>query len=182
MTTAARKKATWGSQAHPTSMPSIRSFGKRSNTPEKIVSMSTGPILTIPLTAPNAPLASGGEAGDLHLLLRLDDDDTYRSSGRDVEARVALTPWEAQAGAKVDVRTARGTVTVTIPAESRSGNRLRLRGQGFADGRGGRGDCIVRLEMDLPRTLTQRQKELLQELGAAAASGFAGGAREGGPR
>lgn len=120
------------------------------------------------------PGEGGGESGDLQLVLRLADDDTYRRAGNDLEARATLAPWDAEAGAKVDVRTARGTVTVTVPKGSRSGRRLRLRGQGFADGAGGHGDCIVRIEMDLPPTLSARQRELLQELAAEARTDAAG--------
>jgi len=99
--------------------------------------------------------------------------------GGDLEARVALAPWEAELGTKVDVRTARGLATVTVPPGSRSGKRLRLRGQGFDDGQGGRGDCLVRIEMDLPAKLTPRPEELLRELAEGADASVAGGARKG---
>jgi curved DNA-binding protein len=124
--------------------------------------------LNLRLRGLGEPGEGGGESGDLHLVLRLADDDTYRSVGSDLEARVTVPAWDAEAGTKVDVRTARGTVTVTVPSGSRSGTRLRLRGQGFADGKGGHGDCIVRIELDLPRTLSARQRELLLELAAEA--------------
>ncbi|QDU83959.1 Chaperone protein DnaJ [Planctomycetes bacterium Pla163] len=120
------------------------------------------------------PGEGGGENGDLHLVLRLTDDDTYRLVGSDLEARVTLPPWDAEAGAKVDVRTARGTATVTVPSGSRSGARLRLRHQGFADRKSGHGDCIVRIELDLPRTLSARQRALLLELAAEAHTDAAG--------
>lgn len=126
------------------------------------------------------PGEGGGEAGDLHLVLRLENDDTYRLVGNDLEVRLTLTPWDAQGGTKADVRTARGVVTVTIPAGSRSGNRLRLRGQGFALGKHGRGDCHVRLEMDLPEELSRRQEELLRELGDGSHQAVSGEGRQGG--
>ena len=83
---------------------------------------------------------------------------------------MVVTPWDALAGTKVDVRTARGNVSLGIPPGSRTGRRLRLRGQGFpaANGASGHGDCIARIEMDLPPDLSQRQEELLRELGQAA--------------
>ena len=112
----------------------------------------------------------GGESGDLHLVLRLDSDENYRIVGTELEARVTVTPWVAHTGGKVDVRTARGVVTLSIPPGSRAGNRLRLRGQGLADGKGVHGDCVARLEMNLPATLTERQAELLRALGSEAAS------------
>ena len=123
---------------------------------------------------------NGGENGDLHLTVRLENDDTYRLLGKDIEARVPLTPWEATGGAKVDVRTARGVVTVTIPPDSRAGKRLRLRGQGLANGRGGHGDCQVVIEIDLPKNLGEKQKALLRKLAASNPAKLRGGAREGG--
>ena len=112
----------------------------------------------------------GGEAGDLHLTLRLENDETYRIDGNDLEVRGRVMPWEAQEGAKLDVRTAVGVVTVTVPPGSRTGKRLRLRGQGFADAKGQRGDCLVRLEIDLPERLDERQEELLRQLGRSTES------------
>lgn len=106
----------------------------------------------------------GGERGDLHLTIRLEDDDHYRLVGDDLEARIVLTPWKAHFGTQVDVRTPGGTATVTVPAGSRSGRRLRLRGMGFRDRREQPTDCTVRIEMDLPANLTERQRELLEQL------------------
>lgn len=127
------------------------------------------------------PGEGDGEPGDLYLTLRLRDDDAYRSlPDGTLEARVALTPWEAEQGAKVDVRTARGTVTLTVPPGSRSGKRLKLAGQGLATARGGHGDCIARIELDLPRTLTERQRALLDELAATDGEPLVSGARRGG--
>ncbi len=110
----------------------------------------------------------GGERGDLLLVLRLENDGDYSIVGKTLEARLSITPWEAQLGTKRDVRTARGVVTVTVPANARSGTRLRLRQQGFPDGSGGFADCVVRIEMDLPERLSQRQEELLRELAKAS--------------
>lgn len=121
----------------------------------------------------------GSESGDLYLVLRLADDDDYRVRGRDLEARVVLTPWEAIAGTKLDLRTARGVVTVTIPPDTRAGKRLRLRGQGFAGGKGGHGDCQVRVELDLPRTLSAQQSDLLVQLGELGGAPASLGARQG---
>ena len=58
------------------------------------------------------------------------------------------------------------TVALKIPPGTRSGRRLRLRGQGLAQAGGGYGDCIARVELDLPATLTPLQRELLARLAA----------------
>lgn len=120
--------------------------------------------LVLRLRGLGEPGDSGAEPGDLHLVLRLEDSERLRLVEGELEARVTLTPWDAHLGTKVDVPTARGTVTVTIPPGTRSGRRLRLRGQGLADGRGGHADAYVRVELDLPAQLDARQEALLREL------------------
>jgi len=124
--------------------------------------------MTLRLKGLGEPGDGGAESGDLHLVLALDDDATYRRVGSDLEARATVTPWDAFLGTKVDVRTARGTATVKIPPGTRSRGRLRLRGHGLADDAGGRGDFYVVVEMDLPAVLDERQKQLLADLGRTA--------------
>lgn len=110
------------------------------------------------------PGDGGGESGDLHLTLRLVSDERYRLQASDVEADVALLPWEALFGTQVDVRTARSNVSLKVPAGTRAGARLRLAGQGLSDGHGGRGDFYALVRYVLPERLTERQRELLREL------------------
>ncbi|MFN2378163.1 MAG: DnaJ C-terminal domain-containing protein [Candidatus Binatia bacterium] len=117
-----------------------------------------------------------GEHGDLYLTIRLVADDVYRLVGSDVEADLPLAPWEALLGAKVGVRTADGAVTVTVAPGSRAGTRLRLKGKGFDDGRGGRGDFYAVLRLALPE-LNERQRELMREVAEAGAAVPIGGAR-----
>ena len=114
---------------------------------------------------------SGGETGDLHLVLRLQDDETYSLVNGGLEARVRIMAWEAEEGSKVDVRTARGVVSLSIPPGSRTGKRLRLAGQGLGRKKGETGDMYVRLEMDLPESLSPEQKEWLHKLGQASTAG-----------
>jgi curved DNA-binding protein len=122
----------------------------------------------------------GGESGDLYLTIRLVSDGTYHAAGHDIEAELPLAPWEAFKGTKVDVRTPDGVVTVTVPPETRAGARLRLRGKGLSDGRGGRGDFYAVVQLVLPGNLDQRQRELLAELAETGPGAVSGGAREGG--
>jgi len=120
----------------------------------------------------------GGEAGDLLLSLRLHGDETFRLSGADIEADVPLAPWEALAGARVDVRTPDGVVTLTVPPGTRAGTRLRLRGRGLDDGHGGRGDFFAVVRLALPDALTAEQRELLARAGSAGSASVHGGARQ----
>jgi curved DNA-binding protein len=118
-----------------------------------------------------------GAAGDLLLQLHLVADDVHRLRGEDVEADLVIAPWEALDGTKASVRVPNGTATVRIPAGTRAGARLRLRGQGLVRPSGERGDLIVVVRFGLPDTLDEAQQTMLRELGRTAGP-VRGGVRE----
>ncbi len=127
------------------------------------------------------PSPTGGPAGDLYLRLSVESDATYRRSGNDVYADVPIAPWEALAGAKIDVRTLDGVVTVRVPPETRANAKLRLPKRGLMGDRGGeqgeRGDFYVVVRYQLPDGLTPEQKKAILDLGSHAGA-VRGGARE----
>jgi len=110
------------------------------------------------------PGDAGAEPGDLLLTIRLESDEHYSVRGADVEANVSVAPWDAVFGTKVEVRTPRGVTSVRIPPDTTAGAKLRLRGQGFEDGRGGHGDFFLVVRLALPARLTKEQRELLRQL------------------
>lgn len=107
---------------------------------------------------------NGGEAGDIYLHIRLRPHPDFEVTGRDLNHTLVLSPWEAAIGAEVEVPTLEGPVTLTVPAGTRSGRKLRLRGRGLSDGKGGRGDWYGRVLIDVPASLTPRERELFQSL------------------
>ncbi len=123
------------------------------------------------------PGSEGAESGDLLLALRIVSDSTYRIVDDGVEADVPLAPWEANFGVEAGVQTPSGRVTLRVPAGTRSGARLRMRGTGLADANGRIGDFFAVARIGLPRELTPRQAELLRELGSAGTGTVEGGAR-----
>lgn len=112
----------------------------------------------------------GGEPGDFILVVHIDEHPFYQRVGRNLELSLPITIGEAAIGAKVDVPTPKGTVTLSVPPGSRSGKRLRLKGQGIQYAAGskhdGPGDLIVELQIQLPPSLTERATELIQEFEA----------------
>ncbi|MEU6353689.1 J domain-containing protein [Streptomyces sp. NPDC047072] len=108
-------------------------------------------------------------AGDLFLRVRIQPHPEFRLDGRDVHVRLPVTPWEAALGATVPVRTPSGaTAKVTVPAGSSSGRRLRLRGEGMPNPRGANGDLYAELRIMVPPRLSDRERELLEELAAVS--------------
>lgn len=106
----------------------------------------------------------GGPDGDLLLTVRLQQDPHFRLDGDTVEIEVAVRPEQAVLGCKLPVRTLDGRVELTIPPMTHSGHRLRLAGKGWPIRQGGRGDLLVRIRIDLPEHLTDKEKRLYRQL------------------
>ena len=106
----------------------------------------------------------GGADGDIYLHITLKPHPVFRPDHHDLYFDLALTPWEAALGAEVEVPTLDGPVLLTVPPGTRSGRKLRLRGRGLANGRGVSGDLYAAIRIDVPATLTGRERELFEEL------------------
>lgn len=102
--------------------------------------------------------------GALLLTLKLVPDDVYRMRGDDVEAEVVVAPWDLLQDTSVHVAVRGGTATARIPAGTKPGARLRLRGQGLQKSNGSRSDLYLVVRLGLPDELSDRQRELLQQL------------------
>jgi molecular chaperone DnaJ len=74
-----------------------------------------------------------------------------------------LTIAEAALGAKIQVPTLDSPVTVKVPAGTNSGKTLRVRGQGAPRQGGGTGDLLVKVDVQVPKKLSRREKQLLEE-------------------
>jgi curved DNA-binding protein len=116
---------------------------------------------------------NGGADGDIYLHIALLPHPVFRADGHDLYFDLTLTPWEAALGAEVQVQTLDDPVLLTVPAGTRSGRKLRLRGRGLSNGskvadgndaKKGRGDLYALVRIDIPAALTDRERELYQEL------------------
>ncbi|MBK9444221.1 MAG: DnaJ domain-containing protein [Comamonadaceae bacterium] len=104
---------------------------------------------------------NGGSDGDIYLHIALAPHAVFRPDGLDLYFDLPLAPWEAALGAEVEVPTLDGSVLLTIPAGTRAGRKLRLRGRGLADGHS---DIYALVHIDVPATLTEPERALYQEL------------------
>jgi molecular chaperone DnaJ len=84
--------------------------------------------------------------------------------GRDVLARARVPFTTALLGGKVRVPTIKGGAMLNIPSGTQPGDVLRMAGQGVSEAGGPPGDELVEVEIELPRKLTPKQKELVEQL------------------
>jgi len=116
---------------------------------------------------------NGGPSGDLLLNIHVRPHPIFERSGADVMCEFPVTFAQAALGAKLEVPTIDGKVEYSIPEGTQSHTVFRLKGRGIPrlDSRG-RGDQYVRVIVETPKHLSDRQKQLLRELdGATASSG-----------
>ncbi len=107
--------------------------------------------------------APGGKPGDLLVTVQAEPNPHYRLHGKNIELRLPLRLDEAIQGARVDVETPAGTITLTVPPMSSSGKKLRLKGQGLK-GSDGAGDMIVELLIKLPDNVPGALSEIHQQI------------------
>ena len=116
------------------------------------------------ITGQGEPGEGGGKPGDLYLKVRLASHPDFRADGGDLYHDLELAPWEAVLGAGVSVPTLSGHVNIKIPQGTQNGQRLRIRGHGLPGHDGEVGDLFVIARIQMPSSLTDREKALWQEL------------------
>ena len=117
----------------------------------------------IRLSGRGEPGPAGGQAGDLFVRVRVRPHAFFGRKGADLLVDLPLTYPEAVLGANVQVPTLDGPVTMKIPAGTPSGKTFRLKGKG-APKRGGRGDLLVTVGVEVPQRLSKQEKQLLKQL------------------
>jgi molecular chaperone DnaJ len=119
----------------------------------------------------------GGRRGHLYCLIHVREHKIFVRRGREIlcEGRVSFT--QAALGATLEIPTLDGKVALTVPPGSQPGDVLRLRGMGLPDVHGRTaGDLLVRVQVEVPKKLTDRETAILKEL--AELRGDAGSAKE----
>ncbi len=107
----------------------------------------------------------GGPAGDLYIVLTVKKHEFFTRDGDNILYELPISFAEAALGAEVEVSTLEGETKLKIPAGSQTGTVFRLKGQGVSHlNRSGRGDQLVTLFVVIPDKLTEKQRQLFQEL------------------
>lgn len=107
----------------------------------------------------------GGPAGDLYIFLSIKPHEFFQRDGADIFCKVPISMTTAALGGQIDVPTVDGSITrVKVPEGSETGKQFRLRGKGMPVLRSKvTGDMYIQVEVETPKNLTRRQRELLEE-------------------
>ncbi len=106
----------------------------------------------------------GGPAGDLYVVFRIRPHKKFQRKGSDLWTEEAISISQAALGVEKEVSTLEGSATLRVPEGTQHGETIRLKGHGMPRLRGsGRGDLHVKVDVNIPKSLTKRQKELLEE-------------------
>ncbi len=110
----------------------------------------------------------GGANGDLYVYLNIVPHDVFERDGADLHCDTAVSFTQAALGAKLELDAIDGKATIDVPAGTQNGTTFRIHGRGLPRMRsGGRGDLIVNVFVRVPKKLTRKQRELLEEFARA---------------
>lgn len=106
----------------------------------------------------------GGSAGDLYVVVHVQKDPNFTREENDLVAEKHITFVQASLGSEIEVPTLEGSVTMKVPPGTQNATVFRIKQKGvpYVGGRG-RGDLLVRAIVDIPKNLTEKEKNLLRE-------------------
>lgn len=106
----------------------------------------------------------GAPPGNLLVQFIVEPDEYFQRDGPDIHTEVPISFTTAILGGSVDVRTLKGTVEMKIPKGCQPETKMLLRGKGIREPRGaGVGNQVVHIKIEMPKTITPRQEELLRQ-------------------
>jgi curved DNA-binding protein len=106
----------------------------------------------------------GGKSGDLFLRVRLARHPDFSVEGSDLVHEAKIAPWQAVLGDKLIVPTLEGNARLKVPPGTQGGQRFRLRERGLPGVSGQRGDLYVVVQIALPKKLTDREREIWEQI------------------
>jgi curved DNA-binding protein len=122
--------------------------------------------------AGQAPSASGGQPGDIYLVVEVEPDPRFERRGDDLYTDAPVDFYTAALGGETRVPTPEGAVALKIPPRTQTGRTFRLKGKGMPiPGGKGRGDLFARTQIVLPENLSAEEERALRDLAAQRGGG-----------
>lgn len=119
----------------------------------------------IRLMGQGKPGENGGKSGDLLIKIHIENDKKFKLNGIDIYTDLYITPWEAALGTKLNINSIDEEILLYIPQGTESGENICLKGKGYLNGRGGRGDLFVNVQIMIPKSITEKEKTIFEQLG-----------------
>ena len=120
----------------------------------------------IRLRGQGEPGPRGGAAGDILLVIHVAPHDQFERRGKHLLLKVPVTLAEAALGAKIDVPTPQGTVSLRVPPATSSGTKLRVKGRGVQFKDGTAGDLLAEIQIVLPKHLDDESRQAIEKIAA----------------
>ena len=110
------------------------------------------------------PARRGGTPGDILITIHVAPHAYFQRRGNHLLVRVPVTLGEAVGGAKIDLPTPRGTVTLSVPPGTSSGTKLRVKGHGVTPKNGPPGDLLAEIQIVLPKELSDADRQAIRQI------------------
>tara|TARA_R110000868_G_scaffold410505_4_gene698866 strand:+ start:110694 stop:111632 length:939 start_codon:yes stop_codon:yes gene_type:complete len=152
-------------QTFQVAVPGVDSEGYQTQTPKALkVKIPKGVTngQQIRLAGQGAPGKNGGPHGDLYIKVTFKAHAHFTAEKADIYLTLPIAPWEAALGAKVKVPTLGGVIELSIPADSESGKKMRLKGRGLPAKTAGDQLCV--LQIVTPKADTDEAKALYEKM------------------
>jgi len=126
---------------------------------------------TIKIAGHGGAGVNGGPGGDLFIKFLVSDDPRFRRQGADLFAAAKIDIYTAVLGGELTIETLTGKVKLKVQAETQNGTKVKLKGKGLPvyKKEGVHGDLYITYDVQIPTNLTEKQKQLFEELAAIAA-------------
>src|SRR4051812_28865684 len=107
----------------------------------------------------------GAQAGDLYVVTRVEPSKVYERRGDDLVVNVPVSYATVALGGTVEVPTPEGAVSLKVPSGTEDGKLLRIKGRGAPNMKSGaKGDVLARIRIEVPKKMSKKQRELLEQL------------------
>jgi molecular chaperone DnaJ len=108
---------------------------------------------------------SGASSGDLYIHIQVESHSLFKRMGNDLIMPLEIKLVDALLGKNIEIETLDGKEILEIPEGTTTGDQLKIRHKGISHGRG-RGDIIVGVKVAMPRRISKKAKELIEQLRA----------------
>lgn len=118
----------------------------------------------IRLMGQGKPGENGGKNGDLLIKIKVIEDKNYKLVDSDIYTDLNISPWEAVLGTKIELNAIDEPIGVYIPQGIETGEEIHIPNKGYKDGKGGRGEFIIKIKIMIPKDISEKEKELYRQI------------------